>query len=190
MLGNLLLNVREKKGLSKTNISEVTGINVGHLTHIEKGERNPSQKALRDICRALDIPYQPASYTYDKKLTEDQIRFNLIDSIPYNTVPLVNNVMDMVICPSSIPNASFAFVMNDDSMKSSIPKGSIVFVELNAIPLHREIGLFKYQDTILVRRLVYRKNKLILKSDNLLTKDIIIENGSQFSIIGKVFVEN
>lgn len=96
MLGNLLSNIREKKGLSKTSISEVTGINVGHLTHIEKGERNPSQKALRDICRALDIPYQPVSYTYDKELTEEQKRFNLIDSVPYNTVPLVTGVMDMV----------------------------------------------------------------------------------------------
>lgn len=47
MLGNLLSNIREKKGLSKTSISEVTGINVGHLTHIEKGERNPSQKGFK-----------------------------------------------------------------------------------------------------------------------------------------------
>ena len=81
MLGNLLLSIREKKGLTKTNISDATGINVGHLTHIEKGERNPSQKALKDICRALDIPYQPLSYTYDKALTEEQVRFNLVDSI-------------------------------------------------------------------------------------------------------------
>lgn len=190
MLGNLLLSIREKKGLTKTNIADATGINVGHLTHIEKGERNPSQKALKDICRALDIPYQPLSYTYDKALTEEQVRFNLVDSIPYNTVPLVSNIMDMVICPSSIPNASIAFVMNDDSMKSSLPKGSVAFVEFNTIPLHRELGLFKYQDTVLVRRLIYRKNKLILKSDNLLTKDIVIENGSQLTIIGKIHVEN
>ena len=65
MLGNLLSNIREKKGLSKTSISEVTGINVGHLTHIEKGERNPSHKALKSICSALNIPYQQLLYTYD-----------------------------------------------------------------------------------------------------------------------------
>lgn len=190
MLGNLLSNIREKKGLSKTSISEVTGINVGHLTHIEKGERNPSQKALRDICRALDIPYQPVSYTYDKQLTEEQKRFNLIDSVPYNTVPLVTSVMDMVICPSSIPDASMAFIMPDDSMKASIPRGSVAFVELNTIPAHRELGLFKYHDSILVRRAIYRKYKVILKSDNLLTKDIIIEDGSQLTVIGKIHVEN
>lgn len=189
MLGNLLAFIRESKGLSKTNLAESTGINVGHLTHIEKGERNPSQSALRDICKALDVPFQPVSYTYDKELTEDQIKFNLITAVPYNTVPLVT-FNDMVECPSNIPNASMAFIMNDDSMKSSVPKGSTVFVELSAIPLHKELGLFKYDNTILVRRLLYRKNKLILKSDSLLTKDIVIEKNVPFTIIGKVYVEN
>ena len=189
MLGSLIAYIREKNGLSKTNVADATGINVGHLTHIEKGERNPSQKALRDICKALDVPYQPLSYTYEKELTEDQVRFNLIQSVPYNTVPLISNVDDMVICPASIPDASIAFIMKDDTMKSSVPKGSLVFVEFNSIPLHRELGLFKYGDSILVRRLVYRKNKLILKSDNLLTKDIVIENGSEVTIIGKVYVK-
>lgn len=188
MLGSLISFIREKKDLSKTVVAEKTGINVGHLTHIEKGERKPSPKALRDICSALDIPYQPLTYTLDKELTEDQVRFNLIASVPYDTVPLVSNIEDMILCPASIPDASIAFIMKDDSMKSSVPKGSTVFVEFNAIPLHREIGLFKYGSSILVRRIVYRKNKIVLKSDNLLTKDIAITDGSEFTIIGKVYV--
>ena len=122
-------------------------------------------------------------------MTEDQVRFNLIESVPYNTVPLVSNIDDMIICPASIPDASIAFIMKDDSMKSSVPKGTTVFVEFNSIPLHKELGLFKYGNSILVRRLIYRKNKLILKSDNLLTKDITIENGADVTIIGKVYVE-
>lgn len=190
MLGNLLAYIREKKKLSKTMLADMTGINVGHLTHIEKGERNPSPNALRDICKALDVPYQQVAYTCDKKLTEDQLRFNLVKSIPYDAVPFVNNIEDMVLCPSSIPNASIAFRMEDDSMKSSVPKGSTVFLELNSIPDHKELGLFKYQGTLLVRRLVYRKNKLILKSDNLLSKDFTVEDMSNFEIIGKVYVEN
>lgn len=190
MLGNLLSIIREKKGLSKTNIADATGINVGHLTHIEKGERNPSQKALKDICQALDIPYQPISYTYDKVLTEEQKKFNLISAVPYNTIPLVSHIDNMVSCPSSIPNASMAFIMKDDTMKSSVPKGSLVYVELNTIPLNKELGLVKYNNELLIRRFAYRKNKLILKSDNLLTKDIVIENGLQLTIIGKIYVEN
>ena len=190
MLGSLLAYIREKNGLSKTNVSDITGINVGHLTHIEKGERNPSSKSLKDICKALGVPYQPVSYAYDKILTEEQNQFNLIESIPYNSVPLISNIEDMVLCPSSIPNASIAFKMQDDSMKSSVPKGSTVFVEFSSIPLHKELGLFLYDNQVLVRRLIYRKNKLILKSDNLLTRDITIDDGSQFTIIGKIYVEN
>ena len=121
MLGNLLSHIREKKEMSKTNIAEAIGINVGHLTHIEKGERNPSQKTLRDICKAMNIPYLPVSYFYDKDFTEEQNKFNLINSIAYDTVPLISDIEEMVQCPASIPNASFAIVMKDDTMKASIP---------------------------------------------------------------------
>lgn len=190
MLGNLIANIREKKGLTKSNLADLTGINVGHITHVEKGERNLSTNALRDICKALDIPYQPLSYLYDKKLTENQERFNLATTLPYNTIPLVSNIEDMVVCPSTIPNASIAFIMNDDAMKSSLPKGSIAYLELSAIPEHRELGLFSYKNSILVRKLVYRKNKIVLKADNLLTKDITIEDMEDFCIIGKIYVEN
>lgn len=188
MLGNLLTRIREEKGLSKTSLADMTGINVGHLTHIEKGERKPSPSALRDICKALDVPYLPVSYAYDKELSEDQQRFKLIDCVSYNKVPLVSNIEDMVNCPSKFPNASIAFIMKDDSMKASVPKGSMVFLEFNTIPLHRELGLFIYQNNLLIRRIVYRKNKVVLKSDNLLSRDIVIEDNSQFTIIGKIYV--
>lgn len=190
MLGSLLTRIREEKGLSKTTLAELTKINVGHLTHIEKGERKPSTAALRDICKALDVPYLPVSYAYEKELTEDQERFKLIESIPYNRVPLVSNIESMIVCPSEFPNASIAFTMKDDSMKSSAPKGSTLFLEYNTIPLHRELGLFIYDGNYLIRRIVYRKNKVVLKSDNLLSRDITIEDNSKFTIIGKIYVEN
>ena len=66
----------------------------------------------------------------------------------------------------------------------------VLFLEYNAIPLHRELGLFIYDGNYLVRRIVYRKNKVVLKSDNLLTRDIVIEDNSKFTIIGRINVEN
>ena len=56
MVGALLEQIRKDRKMSKTTLSDLTGINVGHLTHIEKGERNPSLKALISICNALKIP--------------------------------------------------------------------------------------------------------------------------------------
>ena len=69
MIGDILAKIRKDKKISKTDLAKVTNINVGHLTHIEKGERNPSHKALKTLCLALDVPYQPLMYTYDKELT-------------------------------------------------------------------------------------------------------------------------
>ncbi len=188
MLGKMISTIREKQNLSKTDLADVIGINVGHLTHIEKGERNPSQKTLRDICKALSIPYQPLYNMYDKEYTPECEQYHLENAMPYTTIPLISDINSMIYCPPSIPNASLAFIMQDDSMKSSAPKGSYLYLELNAIPEHRELGLFQYNDKLLVRRILYRKNKIVLKSDSLLAKDIVIEDGSQFTIIGKVYV--
>lgn len=68
MIGDMIAKVRKEKGMTKTELAKITGINIGHLTHIEKGERNPSHKALKNICKALDVPYQQLMYTYDKEL--------------------------------------------------------------------------------------------------------------------------
>ena len=70
MIGDMIAKVRKEKGMTKTELAKLTGINIGHLTHIEKGERNPSHKALKNICKALDVPYQQLMYTYDKLLGE------------------------------------------------------------------------------------------------------------------------
>ena len=49
MIGSMLAKARKAKGMTKTELAKLTDINIGHLTHIEKGERNPSHKALRNI---------------------------------------------------------------------------------------------------------------------------------------------
>ena len=44
MIGDMIGKIRKEKGMTKTELAKLTGINIGHLTHIEKGERNPSIK--------------------------------------------------------------------------------------------------------------------------------------------------
>ena len=59
MLGTLLSKIRKDKNITKTELSSLTGIDIGHLTHIEKGERNPSYSTLNNICNSLKIPTRP-----------------------------------------------------------------------------------------------------------------------------------
>ena len=82
MIGDMIAKIRKEKGITKTELAKRAGINIGHLTHIEKGERNPSQNTLKSICKALDTPYQPLMYTYGKTVSEEQENYGLIDYIP------------------------------------------------------------------------------------------------------------
>jgi transcriptional regulator with XRE-family HTH domain len=38
MIGDMISKVRQEKGMTKTELAILAKINVGHLTHIEKGE--------------------------------------------------------------------------------------------------------------------------------------------------------
>ena len=94
MIGNMISMIRREKGLTKTELAEITGINIGHLTHIEKGERNPSHKALSSICEALDIPFEEMLHTYDKTLTLEQEKYDYLKYVPYNQIPLFSNLVE------------------------------------------------------------------------------------------------
>lgn len=186
MIGDMIAKVRKEKGMTKTELARLTDINIGHLTHIEKGERNPSHKALKNICRALDIPYQQLMYTYDKQVSEEQESYGFINNISYNKVLAVSNLNDFIDCPSSMPSASLAIKMNDNSMEPKLKKGSFAFIEFNSLLENKEVGLFEINGKILIRRFVIRRGKVVLKSDNKDTQEIAVNDSDNFYIIGKV----
>ena len=144
MIGDMISKVRKEKNMTKTELANLTDINIGHLTHIEKGERNPSHKALKNICQALDIPYQQLMYTYDKELNESQEKYNFIDHISPTKVLAIDNLNTFVDCPSTAPSASLAIKVFDDSMEPTLKKGDYVFIEYNSPLDNKEIGLFSY----------------------------------------------
>lgn len=187
MLGSLLQKARKDKDLTKAQVARTTGINIGHLTHIEKGERNPSHKALKSICNALGIPYMPVSYTYDRYISEDQVRYKLLKHISYDRVPCVDSISDFIPCPPSASCASIAVKVKDDCMEPSLLKDSHAFVEFNANLNNKDIGIFSYNNEILIRRFVIRKDKLILRADNKFYSDIDIDENADFTIIGRIY---
>lgn len=188
MVGEMIAKIRKEKGMSKTELARLANINIGHLTHIEKGERNPSQKTLKTICQALDVPYQQLLCTYGKSLNEEQQKYGLINYIPYNKVLAVDDINGLITCPPEAPSSSIALKVNDDAMKISLKRNSYVFVEFNATLNNKDIGVFCLNDEILIRRFIIKKDKIILRSENRFYEDISIKNDDNFYIIGKVFV--
>ena len=188
MIGNMLSKIRKEKRITKTKLAELTDINIGHLTHIEKGERNPSHKALKSICKALEVPYQELLYTYDRELSSEQLSYKYINYISYNKVPAVTNLEGFIDCPATFANASFAYKVPDSSMEPLIKKDSFVFIEQCALLSNKDIGLFFYNGEYLIRRLLYKRGRFALKADNKNLKDINISNSDNFYIIGKIYL--
>ena len=188
MIGNMISKIRKEKGITKTKLADLTEINIGHLTHIEKGERNPSHKALKSICSSLNIPYQQLLYTYDKELSEDHKNVNYLDNISYNTIPAVSKIDSYISCPSEFSNASFAYKVSNNAMAPIIKENSYAFIEINGLLSHKDIGLFKLNNEIIIRKLFFKQGKLILKANNKDFKDITISSSDDFQIIGKVYI--
>lgn len=189
MIGNMISMIRKEKGITKTKLAEMTGINIGHLTHIEKGERNPSHKALYSICDALDIPYEELLHTYDKRLTLEQEKYDYLKYISYNKVPAFTNLESYIDCPSSYKNASFAYKVPDSSMEPTFKKDSFVFIEKAGLLENKDYGLFKVNNQIIIRKFLYRKNGFVLRSENKEEPDILVPDLNSFQIIGKIYTD-
>lgn len=186
MLGSMLSKIRQDKNITKVFLAKKTGINIGHLTHIEKGERNPSHKTLKTICKVLGVPSQPLMYLYDRTYTEDQKRYKMLNHITYNKILAVDNVENFIDCPASVPNAGLAFKILDDSMEPKLKKDSYAFLEINSPLNHRDIGIIKYNGETLVRRFIIRRDTLILRPENKNYPEIFLSENDDFTIVGRV----
>lgn len=190
MIGDLITRILKEKNVSKSELARRTNINVGHIIHIQKEERNPSHRALKAICRALEIPYQPLMYTYDKVFTDEQKAHDMPEHIAYDKVLAVSSIDSFIKCPMDLPNASLAIKINDNSMEPRLENGCYAFVELNSPLENKDIGVFEFNDKILIRRYVIRKESLALRADNKDFEDIVITENDKYNIIGKVVGTN
>ena len=186
MIGDMIAKIRKEKGMTKTELARLTDINIGHITHIEKGERNPSHKALKNICKALDVPYQQLMYTYDKQISEEQETYGFINHISHNKLLAVNSLHSFIDCPSNMPSASLAIKISDFSMEPKLKKGDFAFIEFNSLLENKEVGIFDVNGKLLIRRFVIRRGKIFLKPDNKELEEIEVKDSDKFYIIGKV----
>ena len=57
MYKNQVKKAREEKGMTLVKLSEISGVSVGYLCHLEKGSRkNPSLETMEKISKALNKP--------------------------------------------------------------------------------------------------------------------------------------
>lgn len=186
MIGKMIEYIRKKEHCTKAQIARDSNINTGHITHIEKGERNPSHKVLKNMCKSMNIPYRPLMYTYDKEITEEQTGYKVVQHIAYNKILAIDTLGSFIDCPASVPGACIAVKMNDTSMEPKIKKGSYVYLEFNSPLSNKDIGLFSYDHQLLIRRFIIRKDGVVLRAENKEIKDICLDPKDNFYIVGKI----
>ena len=190
MIGELISKIRQKRNITKSELARRTNINVGHIAHIENEERNPSHRALKSICRALEIPYQPLMYTYDKVFNEEQRLNKMPEHISYNKILAVSSADSFMECPVDFPSACLALKVPDNSMAPRLEEGVYAFIEFNTPLEFKDIGLFEYDGKVLIRRYIIRKDAIVLRADNKEFEDITLTSNSKYNIIGKVLGTN
>lgn len=194
MLGSLIRNIRKAKKIKRVNLAKDVGVDVGHLAHIERGERIPTHKTLMKICDCLKIPYQPLMYAYDKTYDKERafcyFDFDLLDHYCYDKVMAVNNIDSLIPCPPDIKTASLAIKMCDDLMAPILPKDSYAFIELNSPVYNKDLGLFCYNNKCYVRQLQIKNNAVFLRSLKKGALDIRVLRTGNFYILGKVILSD
>jgi len=187
MIGDMIAKAREGKGVARAEVARRVKMNFGHLTHIEKGTRFPSIKALRSICASIGISYHPLLHTLDRKVTDEQKEYNIFNHISYDRIPAVD-IKDFIPAPPELTNAAIAIKVPDDSMEPRFPKDSYVFIEYNAPLDNRDYGIFFYNGQFLIRKFIIRKDCLIFRAENedIIPRDICVSEKDNFYIVGKI----
>ena len=75
-------------------------------------------------------------------------------------------------------------------MSPRLEKGVYAFLEFNSPLENKDIGVFEYDNKIIVRRYIVRKDALVLRADNKEFTDIILSEDTKYNIIGKVLGTN
>ena len=190
MLGELLCKIRKDKHFTKAELSRDVGINIGHVAHIEKEDRMPSHNVLKRLCESLDVPYQQLMFTYDKDISDAHRDYNILNHIAYNSILAIDNVDDLLLCPSSFGTASFALKVQDDSMEPTLRAGSYAFIECNSPLNNQDIGLFYCNNSFYIRRFCYTHKRVLLQPDNTEFSNISLSDKDDFYIIGKILGTN
>ena len=127
---------------------------------------------------------------YDGVYLEKTLSWFIGDYFKYDSIPIIGSITGFGVCPNEAINASFILKSNDDSMTPKIGVDDYMYIELYSPLSNKDIGLFYYDDKMIVRKFIIRKNDIVLRAENSSFEDIIVNKDSNFYILGKIIGKN
>ena len=201
-LADYLNDIRNRRGLGHSQLALKAGIDGAVLHKMLYGtvkKANPFH--LQALAKALKIDYkvlyQIIGYldsdegTPEDKLTivelEQEIPvYSRVFAGPNGTLEF-GEVIEYITIPSLRNGTEVIGIKVDgDSMEHTIPNGATVLVKKDVEVNDKDVGVFVHNNTPYVKRLRRDKNQVFLMSDNNAYLPIVVSEGDEFFIVGKV----
>lgn len=186
-------------------IANALNVTIDDLFPILKQSDNSIIESVEEILSQLDPePYQRNVLTCAERQLEEQkqakkrlaeVHDIVVEYVAYNyydqpvsagTGQYLNEVqIETIQLPVKV-DADFVCPIYGDSMEPDYKSGDYVFVKLTVELPSGTVGVFDYEGEAYIKQLIIEKDKAYLRSFNKKYKDIPINSGSDFRIIGKV----
>ncbi len=196
-LARNIADLRIKKMYTQKGLADALGVSKGTITSYESGVRVPPIDKLEEIAKLFNI-----------KITDffveniNDINFSK-ESSTNSRIPIVSHasagmgkdnfegdeILDYLELPNKIgKKVDFGTYVVGDSMSPKILDGDIVFIKKDDILDDGDIGLFKLNDKIFIKKFKYNPftQETFLVPLNKEYSIIPIKKTDDFSIIGKV----
>ena len=186
MIGKVIREERMKRKITSKAFAETIGIDNGFLTHIEKGERNPSRTVLNKICQELDLSYDFMLSLLQNSLSDVSADYDVTTYTPTNKVLYAENI-SLIECPKLSDSVSFVTRMPDVSMEPIIMRNSLLHIKYTSFINNGDICIVVLNGTTLIREFNSTKESIKLIPSNPAYETITINpNKDSLDIIGKI----
>jgi transcriptional regulator with XRE-family HTH domain len=95
-LGDKILEIRKRKGLTQEELSDLAKINLRTLQRIEKGETVPRGNTLKMLCGVLEINMEDI-LDYGKTEDNKYIRYFHLSVLTFIFIPLGNIIIPLIL---------------------------------------------------------------------------------------------
>ncbi len=95
-IGDKILEIRKRKGLTQEELSDLAKINLRTLQRIEKGETGPRGNTLKMLCSVLEINMEDI-LDYGKTEDNKYIRYFHLSVLTFIFIPLGNIIIPLIL---------------------------------------------------------------------------------------------
>jgi len=195
-LGARVRALRRQREMTQVQLAEITGLNQGYLSAIERGHRQPRNGTIRILARALSVP--------EAMLLGDGIGHDTPQPLELRELPLYGTI------PNGPPSASqesvehfpvlrhmrsadrYCLRCEFDSMEPTLKRGDIILVEfrndVNPEFVQGRICVCMVDGQTTLKRVTVDRTggvrRIVLRGDNPDVQPLIVEPSQEFSIQG------